>query len=746
MLLLALGGGASLAHAQSTLPGQDILSTPPTTNQVLGLGQNSLPQLDPLHTLTTTQTQTSGSQPARAPIENPGGIDGFIYTICMTIGGFFLSIGGWFFNAAIDLLVVKMGSILNGSLGTAIKSLWVVIRDMCNLLFIFGLIYVGLKTIWNAGDASTKRMLTGIIAAALLINFSLFFAQFVVDFANVAAYQIYKLIEIEDGAGMADAFLQYADIQTYADTQSGYLQEAVKGEATNLPSSMIIGYGFMMMIFMLIAAFVFIAGAVLLVGRFVTLVILMIFSPILLVGMAIPALGKQTDKYLRQFINSAFVAPAFMFMLYLSVVVLQAIDIKKDGSSFAAALMGGGADGFINLILYFGILIAFLLASLMVAKQMGAVGADKMVNIGQDAAKRIRGGARSAAGGVSGYLGRKAIGNRFDKWEESMEKRGVPSTSLSRRLAGNIAKTKFGSSYSAREMREAGEKAEVKKARYERTQEIREKIKLANETRTDKTQIEMERAVAGASTDQLLQILGDKDKNDPTYAAAVAAMSAGQFDNVMKAKDEDFNDVQKARLGAARSAATTEALKKAAHKANTGEKFDDATAFTKGIGKASAAQLKALGADTLITNAGYLSTSQIDDLKKSSDYTETEKARILESYESKLFDRFDAAPAEVLGNMKDQDIAKLPKKILKSEKATPYLTGRVLQKIVNDGTLAADDRKDIAQRIKELADAGSNEVNQTAVAFLETPAGELFHKVEFKQKKEPPKPSNDNSH
>lgn len=348
------------------------------------------------------------------------GVDGFLYSIFLGFGTFILTLAGALFDYAIGLLVIGMGSFVNtGGIGTAINNLWVVIRDMFNILFIFGLIYLGLKTIWNASDSNTRRSLGMIIAAALLINFSLYTTQAVVDFTNVAATQIYNLMEAPGGArapfigevkGISSGFMQAADLETYA--QSSQLLQKDAEDSGNLPSARILAYGLMMMIFMLIAAFVFAAGAILIVIRFVLLVLFMIASPLLFIGWIIPRLSGVANEWGRKFLNQALFAPAFLFMLYLSLTVLT--ELQTTGSFASALTSPGTGGGLLQIVLYFAVIITFMIASLVVSQKMGAMGANQSIKLGKSAARRGRVYAGRAAGraakGAGGFAGRNVVG------------------------------------------------------------------------------------------------------------------------------------------------------------------------------------------------------------------------------------------------------------------------------------------------------------------------------------------------
>ncbi len=94
-----------------------------------------------------------------------------------------------------------MGAQINNStFGSTIDTMWTLIRDICNLAFIFGFIYVGIRTILDPDSVDPKRFLSKIIVGALLINFSLFFVKIIIDFSNFTALKIYTAMASESGS------------------------------------------------------------------------------------------------------------------------------------------------------------------------------------------------------------------------------------------------------------------------------------------------------------------------------------------------------------------------------------------------------------------------------------------------------------------------------------------------------------------------------------------------------------------
>ena len=70
-------------------------------------------------------------------------------------------------------------------------------------------------------------------------------------------------------------------------------------------------------------------------ARFVILVFCMMFSPAMFLGWVYPGMSKYTSMWLNTLLKNAFLAPAYLFMIYISVLVM---DKLATGGSFAAVL------------------------------------------------------------------------------------------------------------------------------------------------------------------------------------------------------------------------------------------------------------------------------------------------------------------------------------------------------------------------------------------------------------------------
>lgn len=373
-----------------------------------------------------------------------------IFHLFSGLGAIIAWLGGILLDTSIGWFTIDMvGTVQYFGLDISISLLWAIIRDIFNIFFIFGLIFAGFKIILNANDSSAKKTIGGIVVAALLINFSLYVTQVVVDFSNVAAYQIYNLIDSgqtttvlgREVKSLSSNFTNATDISSLNANGSQIMKQS--GISDNGGDSVFSAflYGFLFLLFYTILGFVFAAGAFLLFTRFFVLIFLMIFSPVMFLGFVFPNFAKYSRDWGGKLINQALMGPAYLFMLYLSLYALRGINNMQQYDA-------------ISVIIYLLVVTAFLWASLLVAKHFGGYGASAAVNIGQRWGKGIRSYATAAAGGASFGLvargGRYFVGKRANEYAESDAAKDAAANSGWGRMRLNLARRLGDSSFDAR--------------------------------------------------------------------------------------------------------------------------------------------------------------------------------------------------------------------------------------------------------------------------------------------------------
>ena len=332
--------------------------------------------------------QTTGGKESAA---NSGTwFQGFLYTYVNVVFGWLVWATGNLLDYSIKEFVVGFGrNFVETGLGYSVNNLWTVIRDVFNLTFIFGLVFIGFKMILN-NDSDAKRKLIYLILAALLVNFSLFITKFVIDFSNIAATQIAETftqvggtsqnpadtpLGVTNDYNVAGSFLQIMGLTSLWDSITGGSKNVPGGDA---------GWAYIIgtFILLLVCAFVFAAGAFLLTIRFVVLNIYMVLSPVMFLGWVFPGFSGASSKFWSGFLNRAFFAPAYLLMLYIAHHILLGIDsytLTGTQAGMAGAFSSDVNDArtaFLATFPTFILSCAFMIAAIVVAQKMGAVGAD----------------------------------------------------------------------------------------------------------------------------------------------------------------------------------------------------------------------------------------------------------------------------------------------------------------------------------------------------------------------------------
>lgn len=241
--------------------------------------------------------------------------------------------------------------------GFVIKG-WKLVRDFSNLLFIFALFMVafalilGLDSGENGGPMGLdpKRTIVRVIIMALLVNFSFFLGRMTIDITNLIALSFYNnmtsspLVKEVNTSVTGAATIKDANedvTKFYATTNAVGIrsvsvsiiskinpQEFILSKAGGTATPKTGSYGALFFVAIMSAAFslflvyIFLSIAILFIARTIGLFLGIILSPIAFVSYVIPALRKKSyiglDDWMQQFLGLAFMAPIFIFFLYIA--------------------------------------------------------------------------------------------------------------------------------------------------------------------------------------------------------------------------------------------------------------------------------------------------------------------------------------------------------------------------------------------------------------------------------------------
>lgn len=378
-------------------------------------------------------------QPAHAGC-NPINPLSFSLTDCVTglfqiIAYVFSFIGGILFALAnyITQFVLNLNFQVMSKDNSIVQIGWSIVRDVANLGFVLVIIVIAFVTILRIGEEQygVKKLLPKLIAAAILVNFSLTIAGVIINFSDTVTYYFMQRV---DASGNVMRFTQ--QLANAFGPQKFFLGDenppppnpeeevgalasfgvAVLSSITSL---------IFVVVFTFIAAFVMLTLAFMLLMRYLWLTFLLILSPLIWLFWVIPVLQPKFSQWWNKFLQWVFFAPAVSFFMFLSLVSLEFIGKQKAtlttvaGSFFGIAsvlqpVMVQGAQ----MIIIAGIMIG----GIMVAQSMGITGADAALG----AAKKFK----------EGFIGKPGALKRFAEKAGEKTAAGVATVPGLRRVVG----------------------------------------------------------------------------------------------------------------------------------------------------------------------------------------------------------------------------------------------------------------------------------------------------------------------
>ena len=296
-----------------------------------------------------------------------------------------------------------------------VRSGWTTLRDFANLGFVLVIIVIAIATIIRYKEYGVQKLLPRLIAAAILINFSLTLAGIVIGVSNSATVIFLSRVGNGDpftfASSIAGTLSPQRLIQSQEDPlpliesdQPGMLESALSGILDlvfTVVFSSVIALG------MLAFAFMFLA-------RYLVLVFLLVTLPMVILFSVIPFLKGMWNKWVDYFLRWVFFAPAAAFFMYLAMLTSSAYKNRADGATLDTLTnTGGNIQNVVRNGMAGIILVGLMLGGLIVAQKMGIAGAAGAIKLAQGARKRVtvRAGrlARQAATRpLRGNLGRKA--------------------------------------------------------------------------------------------------------------------------------------------------------------------------------------------------------------------------------------------------------------------------------------------------------------------------------------------------
>ena len=321
----------------------------------------------------------------------------FTYYLVYKPAAILLTVAGLIFDFALSLSIDK--TFINQPF---VSSSWTIIRDFSNMAFIFILLYTGISTMLGMGN--WRKTVIQVVIIALLINFSLFFTKIVIDAGNILAVGIYSSMGQVPAAGQSGNLS--AALVTAVQPQS-FLTTAAGVGAVNSIMIFIVAA-----IVNIAVAYALFSVALVFVGRILAFWFLMIISPFAFISTALPK-GNKFGWWLDMLLSQAFVAPIFLFALYL---ILQIIN---SGVLNAVTSSATGAGGFTNAIIIPVLIATILVVAILKAKDLAKGMSGEFGQLGAKLGGAVMGVVGGAVLGGAAVVGRTTVGRAAQRLEES---------------------------------------------------------------------------------------------------------------------------------------------------------------------------------------------------------------------------------------------------------------------------------------------------------------------------------------
>jgi hypothetical protein len=266
----------------------------------------------------------------------------------------------------------------------SIDTTWALIRDVFNVIFVFLLLYISIKTIIGTSITTTKQMLGSIVLAAVLVNFSMFITKTLIDVSNLISLTLYNKVTI--GGSVATYFMQVTGIT----------------ETLNSP---VVGGGINSIIFnstnaalLIIAIWAFGTMAMLFLVRGALFIILIVTSPVAIAGSLLPMTKEYSTKWWDALNSQLLVAP--IFFIFLLLTFKFAVGLK----SVQMPIVANSVD--MSPIFKYGLIITILIIGTNITKKTSGAAGQMLTNI----AKTGMGMALGLATGGAALAGSALIG------------------------------------------------------------------------------------------------------------------------------------------------------------------------------------------------------------------------------------------------------------------------------------------------------------------------------------------------
>lgn len=353
----------------------------------------------------------------------------------LQIMSLFIWLAGSILDKVLSFTIIEFKDNIDRMQG--IQVAWILVRDLMNLGFVFLLLYQGLRMILGRSN-NAKNVIFGIVLASILINFSLFMTKVIIDASNVVTIGFYNAIvegsqvtEISSTSntetkgrelkeGLSGAYVNALGVNSFYSKDS--LPPQTPNNQINLIIIMLAGS-----ILFLMVSVIFLAMAIMFLIRYAVLIVLMMLSPLAVMGIAIPQIQSLQKKWWDALLGQSLFGPAYMIMTWIILTLISSQGfnpLANQNANWTKLFIGGEADS-VGLIINFIVIIVLTIMSLTIAKQQADKGGVKM---SQWTTKATTFAGGVALGGTAA-LGRNTVGKMAESISNREDFKGWASRS-----------------------------------------------------------------------------------------------------------------------------------------------------------------------------------------------------------------------------------------------------------------------------------------------------------------------------
>lgn len=368
----------------------------------------------------------------------------FIAVITAWIAGIFVNIGVELLRISLEIGITNLSIILSDK---GVKTLWEIFRNLGNISLVFILLYIAITTIFQTAG-NTKKLLSNVIIAAVLMNFSFFFGAIIVDVSNVAALNIYREINeskeikeagnvgnyINDKASSAIVAQQFGIAKNKENAapgapESGPGEGSVAGAEESWFSQQLkkaVGY-VMLTILDIVLAIVLIIAAFSVIGRMIAIILLLLVSPLAFIGMILPKTESWSSDWWKSIIGQSFYLPVFLLFVYVGIKAIEVISTIQPMEQAAGkdiTNLSQTITVIAPIIVQFAIVIGIFIAALTAANKISSQGSQIVNKIAGSVKSKVAG----ATIGGAALLGRNTVGYGLQRFADSDLGKKIGST------------------------------------------------------------------------------------------------------------------------------------------------------------------------------------------------------------------------------------------------------------------------------------------------------------------------------